>query len=147
MQPPSPPSEEYRKELVTYRSWLNQVDFETSNEQDKLLTTLSAGALSVSVGFFRDAPNLSRVLQCTLLCSWMFFALTLVAALFAFRPTRDMLRAEITRTDALLAGETQPTNERVAHAQRRARWRNTLALWLFVAGMVLQVAFLTMRFR
>jgi hypothetical protein len=146
MQPPSAPSEEYRKELVTYRSWLNQVDFQTSNEQDKLLTTLSAGALSVSVGFFRDATGLSPASQRMLLCSWMLFTLTLVVALFAFRPTRDMLRAEIARMDALLAGETQPSNESVGKAQRRAKRRNNLALWLFVGGMVLQLAFLTMRF-
>jgi len=141
-----PPGAEYRTELIAYRSWLHEIDFQTSNEQDKLLTVLSAGALSVSVGFFKDVPPDSVILRSGLLLSWVFFTLTLVAALFAFRPTRDMLAAEIVRTDARLAGETQPSNADVIRAQRSAKRRNTFALWLFVAGMVLQLSFLTMRF-
>lgn len=144
--PRQPPGGEYRTELVAYRSWLHEIDFQTSNEQDKLLTMLSAGALSVSVGFFKDIPADSAMLRSALLLSWLFFTLTLVAALFAFRPTRDMLAAEVIRTDARLAGNAQPSDAHVLRAQRSAKRRNTVALWLFVAGMVLQLFFLTMRF-
>lgn len=145
MQPPSPPSEEYRKELVAYRSWLFQVDYQTSNEQDKLLTTLSAGALSVSVGFFRDVTDLSLASQYTLIWSWILFTMTLVVALLAFRPTREMLNEEIARKDVLLAGKTEPSAERVVQAQQRAKGLNLLAVCLFVGGMILQLLFLGMR--
>jgi hypothetical protein len=145
MQPSSPPNKEYRKELIDYRSWLFQVDYQTSNEQDKLLTTLSAGALSVSVGFFRDVTDLSIASQYTLIWSWILFAMTLVVALLAFRPTREMLKEEIARKDVLLAGKTEPSDERVVQAQQRAKKLNLVAVCLFVGGMILQLLFLGMR--
>jgi hypothetical protein len=148
------PDPDYRKELVQYRSWLHQTDYQTATEYDKQLGILAGGALSISVGYFKDMALLPATVwdvRVALSASWLLFTLTLIAALYAYRPTRDMLRAEVDRTDDQLAGSPDPLKEKalrekVLKANRKATLRNKWAFYFFNAGMLVQFYFLARRF-
>lgn len=85
--------------LYDHRKWLLGVGYDTSSSFDKMLTTLSAGALGLSVSFGQG----KNVWPWSLKLSWACFTASLLAMLFSFRTARRELDRQVEGVDWKLA--------------------------------------------
>jgi hypothetical protein len=96
--------------LQKHRQWLCDADKQGSDNFDKLVTTLAAGALGVVVNIGKDQTLWSWSLQAACAC----FAVSLLAMLFSHLTSRRELKRDIASVDWKLAreDESDPPDER-----------------------------------
>lgn len=128
--------------LYDHRKWLLGVDFDTSSSFDKMLTTLSAGALGLSVSFGQG----KGIWPWSLKLSWACFTASLLAMLFSFRTTRRELDRKVKDVDWKLEhGEDEPLpDSRRPWYEVTTYVLNNTALLFLIAGICLLVAFAAM---
>lgn len=86
--------------LAQYRKWLVETEHQASRDFDKAITTLSAGALGISIAFVRDLvpePVLHSVKW--LGSSWVLLSLSLLAILISLLISQFALRRAIGQVD------------------------------------------------
>ncbi len=128
--------------LYDHRKWLLGVSYDTSSSFDKMLTTLSAGALGLSVTFGQG----KNVWPWSLKVSWACFTASLLAMLFSFRTAGRELDRQVEGVDWKLGhGEEEPI------PKPRRPWYevttyvlNNTALMFLIAGICLLIAFAAM---
>ena len=121
--------QEYRRSLVALQQDA-QVDY------DKALLTLSGGALGISFAFFRDiAAKLATTHAGFLLGAWIFWALSLTAALAAFYTSVGAFQKIIKQID-------EGREPDVDKANAPTKLLNKLAGVLFVPGVFCAIVFL-----
>lgn len=125
--------------LQEYRRWLIGVDHESSVSFDKVLVTLSAGALGISVSQAR-----ARALWLwSLELAWALFTVSLLAMLLSYLTARRDLRRAIADTDwKLVHGEAEamPEEWRAWH-EVKTTTLNQAALVCLVVGICFLVAY------
>lgn len=125
--------------LQEHRRWLLGVDHETSASFDKVLTTLSAGALGIAVNLGRG----KGIWLWSLELSWASFTASLLAMLFSYLTCRRELARSIKEIDWKLTHgeeETQPEQRRSWH-EVTTYALNRAALVFLVMGICFLVAF------
>lgn len=84
---------------AAFRTWLVQTLAEAHKEYDKTVTTLSAGALVLSITFLDDiAPSPARA-RCLLVVAWVAFSASLLSTLVSFATSQHTLRLRIKEID------------------------------------------------
>jgi hypothetical protein len=125
--------------LYDHRKWLLGVGYDTSSSFDKMLTTLSAGALGLSVSFGQG----KNVWPWSLKLSWACFTASLLAMLFSFRTARRELDRQVEGVDWKLEhGEEEPfPKPRWPRYEVTTYVLNNSALLLLIAGICLLISF------
>lgn len=126
--------QEHRRSLVALQQDA-QVDY------DKAVLTLSGGALGISFAFFRDiAAKLVTTHAGFLLAAWIFWALSLTAALAAFYTSVGAFQKIIKQIDE---GREPDVNR----ANASTKLLNQLAGISFVPGVFCAIVFLYQNLR
>ena len=138
------PEEEWSK---WYWAQFERVEDSVANQTDsfdKAMLTLSSAALGVSLAFIKDVVPLSHIAwKPTLLLSWIAFALCIIVTVISFRVS---IRGHKQRRE-LLDEIYAKKNRTLAQNLRTSSWSKILtgctwiALFLFLAGLVLTVIF------
>ena len=129
-------------ELHEFRKWLLGISYENAASFDKTLTTLSAGALALSVSWGAG----KNVWVWGLKLSWAFFTASLLAQLFSFRTAGRELQRHIAHVDEMLAG-TGIGRKKVSQAMRyevTTYLLNNAALVCMIAGVCCLITFAAM---
>lgn len=127
--------------LYDHRKWLLGVGYDTSSSFDKMLTTLSAGALGLSVSFGQG----KNVWPWGLKLSWAFFTASLLAMLFSFRTARRELDRQVEGVDWKLGhGEEEPGSKARRRHEVTTYVLNNTALLFLIAGLCFLIAFAAM---
>ncbi len=144
--PAGPDEEEARaiaraQTLNDHRKWLLATGYDTSSSFDKMLTTLSAGALGLSVSFGQG----KTVWPWSLKLSWACFTVSLLAMLFSFRTARRELDRQVGVVDwTLRHGDDKPPEARRPWHEVTTYVLNNTALLFLIAGICLLIAFAAM---
>lgn len=131
---PTADMQEYRRSLIALQQDA-QVDY------DKAILTLAGGALGISFAFFRDiTAKLATTHAGFLLGAWIFWALSLTAALAAFYMSVKAFQKIINEID-----EGREPDVHKANAPTKVL--NKLAGVLFVPGVACAIVFLYQNLR
>jgi hypothetical protein len=131
-QPAEQPNDERRKELTEHRRHLVESLHTASQDFDKAIMTLAAGALGISIAFVNQVAPHPRY-TAWLGGAWVLFAASLVCILMSFIASQTAIRWEISHV------YDDPRPER-PHLKRTTRL-NTISATLFVLGVVSLVVF------
>lgn len=128
--------------LHDHRKWLLGIGFDTSSSFDKMLTTLSAGALGLSVSFGQGKDVWPLVLK----LSWACFTASLLAMLFSFRTARREIDRKVEGVDRTLQSgdDEKPADDRRHRYEVTTYMLNNTALVFLVVGICLLIAFAAM---
>jgi len=128
--------------LNDHRRWLLATGYDTTSSFDKMLTTLSAGALGLSVSFGQAKHVWSSCLR----LSWAFFTASLLAMLFSFRTSRRELDRQVKHVDWKLVhgDEEKPPEEGRPWYEVTTYVLNNTALVFLIVGICLLIAFAAM---
>jgi hypothetical protein len=128
--------------LYDHRKWLLGVGYDTSSSFDKVLTTLSAGALGLSVSFGQGKTLWSWSLK----LSWACFTVSLLAMLFSFRTARREIDRQVETVDWKLGhGDDElPVKQRRPWYEVTTYVLNNAALVFLIAGICFLIAFAAM---
>jgi hypothetical protein len=143
--PPPDPLGEFQADarvlaLQEHRKWLLDVDHETSISFDKVLTTLSAGALGIAVNLGRG----KGVFLIGLGLSWASFTASLLAMLFSYLTCRRELGRNIGDVDWKLShreDETPPVQYEAPWHEVTTYQLNRVALLFMITGICFLIAF------
>ena len=140
--PDEPRARDRAQTLNDHRKWLLTTDYEMSSSFDKMLTTLSAGALGLSVSFGQG----KGLWPWSLKLSWACFTVSLLAMVFSFRTARRELDRQVGVVDWTLRhgdDEKPPEARRPWHEVTTYVLNNTALLFL-IAGICFLIAFAAM---
>jgi hypothetical protein len=128
--------------LHDHRKWLLGIGFDTSSSFDKMLTTLSAGALGLSVSFGQGKNVWPLVLK----LSWACFTASLLAMLFSFRTARREVDRKVDEVDSMLrrGDEEKPADDQGRRYEVTTYALNNTALVFLIVGICLLIAFAAM---
>lgn len=122
-------------ETLDHRRHLLEALHAASQDFDRAIMTLSAGALGVSIAFVRDiAVNPSAL--CLLRSSWILFTLSLLLILISFITSQEALRFEIEKL-----GQTATEARPGGGFGVATLWLNITSGLSLVAGVVCLVWF------
>ncbi len=123
----------WREDIREHRRHLVEALHTASQDFDKAVMTLAAGALGISLAFVHDfAPDPRHTL--VLGVAWLLFAFSLVFVLVSFIASQEALRWEIRHV-----ADDEPRGDR-PHPKRVTRL-NIAAAATFIVGVVALVGF------
>jgi hypothetical protein len=127
------------EQLNEHRKWLLDVDHQTSISFDKVLITLSAGALGIAVNLGRAGAAWAWALK----LSWACFTASLLSILLSYLCSRNDLRREIGDVDWKLqhGPDEEPPPQRRAWHEVSTTHLNIAALVSLILGIYCLVAY------
>lgn len=131
----------YRTILTEYRNSLTLSNQKVLEGYDKLILTLSGGALGLSMTFIKDVIGTDPMqLPNLLFLSWLCWTLSLTASIFSYYLSHYMHERYIEKTDEELEKE-EPGKPDMSDIKK---WVNILRLLNIFSGLVLNIGFLLM---
>jgi hypothetical protein len=122
------------------RAWLVQADHAAHRDFDRVVTTLSSGALAISLVFVHDVAPKPEY-NAFLIVAWTAFALSLLVNLFSYLTSIEGLRGDIDRIDG---------RHVTTWLAKRPKFTGTLNWWsfyLFLIGVASLVVFAAVNVR
>ena len=137
----SSPDDASSKAIVTFRKALEDMRIQSTNSYDKVLITVSGGALVASLSI---VPNFSQgqpVCKTTLVLAWITLTLTILCVGLSFFSSKQAARKAIAELDRR-TDWFQPTD----CWSDAIPWLNAIGGLSFVAGIILMIIFASANF-
>ena len=132
---------------LEYRKHLWESAKSASEQTDKALLTLSAGALALSMTFLKDVVPLKDVIELPLIISaWCTFGSSIACVLFSLYESRKAIDVQMQRLESRIARDYECANLPNPHTVWTNRL-NVLAGALFFTGLILTILFTTFNVR
>lgn len=123
---------EERKLLIT-------AERETSQQFDKAILTLAAGALGLSITFINQiAPHPESRSICFLVSAWILFCLSLLSTLISFLASQAACRKQRDALDENILGKNICENNKAA---AWTNWLNYFSIVFFIIGVIALIVF------
>jgi hypothetical protein len=132
---------EKRKAYLEERKLLIELEKSGAESFDKTITTLSAGALGLSITFLYEiAPMPNSETIWMLLAAWAGFGLALLATLFSFLSSQSAMRKQREFLDQDYEG-VQNLESRTSRTSKVTNILNWFSIAFFTAGVVFLALF------
>jgi|GEM_PF-2463820 len=129
------------KRLSAHRTELRTIQVDQINRFDRLVVTLSAGALGLSVTYFREtAGSFDQTSTWCLAIAWIAFVISVAATLGSHFSSQEDMALEINYLDSCISDNSEPGGSKNPW-NRTTRFLNILAGMGFFAGAAALVCF------
>lgn len=125
--------------LETYRDKIQELENASSEAFDKVIVTLSGGALAITMTLVGQVLPKHDALA-LIVIGWVLFALSLTLTLVALKTSQVAMRRQIDIIDEV-ASRGGALDAHRNRANSFTAGLNNLALFAFITGMVLTVIF------
>ncbi len=127
--------------FLEYRKHLWEAGKSASDNTDKAILTLSAGALALSMTFLKDIVPLKDVIELHLIITaWVSFGSSISCVLFSQYESRRAIEVQQQRLESHIAKDYESANLPNPHTEKTKKL-NIAAGALFVAGLILTILF------
>lgn len=127
------------EDYARYREALQKSEDISSDEFDKVMISLSGGALAISITFINQiAPEPKHFYLCV--TAWILFAVAMTSTLVSFRTTQEAMREQALALEKILSdGGDFGSNKWDA----LTKWLNNSSLAFFIAGVISLILFVS----
>lgn len=127
------------EDYARYREALQRSEDVSSDEFDKVMVSLSGGALAISITFINQiAPEPKNFYLC--IAAWVSFAIAMTCTLISFRTTQEAMREQAIILERVLnEGSSFGVNKWDIWTKRL----NNCSLITFVMGVALLILFVS----
>ena len=132
---------EKRKAYLEERKLLIELEKSGAESFDKTITTLSAGALGLSITFIHEiAPTPDSETIWMLVAAWLGFGSALLATLFSFLASQSAMRKQRELLDQVYQGIQNPKG-RISWIAKATNTLNWFAIAFFAVGVIFLALF------
>lgn len=127
--------------FLEYRKHLWEAGKSASENTDKAILTLSAGALALSMTFLKDIVPLKDVIELHLIITaWVSFGCSIACVLFSQYESRRAIEVQQQRLESHIAKDYVSANLPNPHTEKTKKL-NVFAGALFFTGLILTILF------
>lgn len=138
--------DKWRQEYLQHRNYLITTSLAQIGQFDKLIVTLSGGALALSLTFIKEiSPTPSPTSKWLVLAAWIFFTGSLVSTLFSHLTSHKDADFEIKKLDESYEKQEDVYNP-ANPFRNKTVWLNRISATAFLLGLLLLVAFASINF-
>lgn len=135
-----------RQEYLQHRNYLIATSIDQMGQFDKLIVTLSGGALALSLTFIKDiSPNPIPCSKWLIFGAWGFFTISLVSVLLSHLTSHKDMEFEIDKLDDNYKNQEENYNPKNPF-KKTTIFLNRLSTVTFLLGLFFLVTFASINF-